>query len=418
MYAMLMGYIASLKIPRFAIASLVPFMVEELGLPATVLPTLLAAFHPGYIASMMPGGKAVQTFGSKPVILMGTLGTALSFTLFPLAARTNRPVVALCSLMAVSGLFQGPMAPSLGQASRDWMPTRSAGDKIEKAWALKFQMLSHTAAPALSALITPRIAARYGWRRVVALYGAAGVLFGLLFQLTASSKPRAEGQPKTAAVAATAAIASKPSWAMFKLPAVHAIMAYHIAYDNMNQTMVALAPTMFMRKFGLSPVQMSTYVSAAQAVHIPFGFMVTGIETFLLKLGWPVLKIRKTMTGWGSLIEAVLAVAYGAARTPLQAAIAYALLDSAAQLHSSGAWPNFMEVGGEWSAMLYAVDNTFAQQTAILVPFMGIGMQQLTGSWLPHLLFGAGLKLLSGGLFVLNASVTPAQEQLAARRKN
>ena len=419
MYGLLMGYIGSLKIPRFAIASLVPFMVEELKLPATVLPTLLAAFHPGYIASMMPGGKAVDTFGSKPVILVGSVGTALSFALFPIAAATRFPVTALSVLMAVSGLFQGPMAPSLGQANRDWMPDCSAGDKIEKAWALKFQMLSHTAAPALSALMTPRLAAYYGWRKVVLLYGVLGTLFGVVFQLGGKSKP-AQAAILGGAVANTADQAqqgkTKGDWNMFKLPSVHAIMAYHIAYDNMNQTMTALAPTMFMRKFGLSAVQMSSYVASAQAVHIPVGFCITGIESLLLKRGVPVLRIRKAMTCWGSLIEAVLAVAYGAARTPLQASIAYAALDSVAQLHSSGAWPNFMEVGGEYSAMLYAVDNTFAQQTAILVPFMGIGLQRLTGSWLPHLLFGAALKLISGTMFLLNASVTPAKEQLEARR--
>eukprot|EP01048_Picozoa_sp_COSAG05_P017660 COSAG05_NODE_2450_length_3052_cov_3.028446_4_plen_177_part_00 len=137
MYGLLMGYIGSLKIPRFAIATLVPFMVEELKLPATVLPTLLAAFHPGYIASMMPGGKAVDTFGSKPVILVGSVGTALSFALFPIVAATRFSVTALSVLMAVRGLFQGPMAPSLGQVNRDWMPDCSAGDKIEKAWERK-----------------------------------------------------------------------------------------------------------------------------------------------------------------------------------------------------------------------------------------------------------------------------------------
>ena len=91
----------------------------------------------------------------------------------------------------------------------------------------------------------------------------------------------------------------------------------------------------------------------------------------MLKYGIPVLRIRKAMTCTGSLLEAVFALWYGAAQTPFQAALAYGAIDSAAQLHSSGAWPNFMEVGGEETAMFYAVDNTFAQSTAILVPFLG-----------------------------------------------
>ena len=108
-----------------------------------------------------------------------------------------------------------------------------------------------------------------------------------------------------------------------------------------------LAPTFFVQKFGLSQVQMSGYVSAAQIAHIPAGFVVTALESVLVKRGVRTLTIRRWMTGLGSFVEAVTAVGYGLARTPLQAAIAYALCDSASQLHSSGAWPNYYEVGGE-----------------------------------------------------------------------
>ena len=197
-----------------------------------------------------------------------------------------------------------------------------------------------------------------------------------------------------------------------------------------------LAPTFFVQKFGLSQVQMSGYVSAAQIAHIPAGFVVTALESVLVKRGVRTLTIRRWMTGLGSFVEAVTAVGYGLARTPLQAAIAYALCDSASQLHSSGAWPNYYEVGGEdtvgkrflhrkfknfskkkWffpaQAMLNAVDNTFASSTAIVVPYMGFGMLSATGSWVPHLAFGALLKVVSGLMFMKDASVTPVREQLA-----
>jgi hypothetical protein len=60
------------------------------------------------------------------------------------------------------------------------------------------------------------------------------------------------------------------------------------------------------------------------------------------------------MTGLGSLVEALAAIGYGFAATPLQAAVAYALCDSASQLHSSGAWPNYYEVGGEDTVRLHS----------------------------------------------------------------
>ena len=94
------------------------------------------------------------------------------------------------------------------------------GVQIERAWALKFQMLSHSACPAIAAAITPRcvliavlvddfvlsvplrcspspvshainrrLAQRYGWRRAAYVYAAACGVFGLAWQLFARSKP-------------------------------------------------------------------------------------------------------------------------------------------------------------------------------------------------------------------------------------
>ena len=71
--------------PRFAINSLVPFIVAQYGMPSAATASLLAAFHPGYVASMIPGGGATVAWGAKPVIQLGVLGTALTLALMPVA---------------------------------------------------------------------------------------------------------------------------------------------------------------------------------------------------------------------------------------------------------------------------------------------------------------------------------------------
>jgi len=55
--------------------------------------------------------------------------------------------------------------------------------------------------------------------------------------------------------------------------------------------------------------------------------------------------------------------------------------------------------------VLNAVDNTFASSTAIVVPYLGFALLNLTGSWLPHMAFGSMLKLISGAAFVKDAQV-------------
>ena len=98
-------------------------------------------------------------------------------------------------------------------------------------------MLSHTAAPAVAAFLTPRLADRLSWQNVCFLYAGAGAVFGTLWQLGASSKPTTAAEPAPAATPAAKAeprTKTKVPWRMFRLPCVRALMAYHIAYDNMK----------------------------------------------------------------------------------------------------------------------------------------------------------------------------------------
>ena len=257
-YAMMIGYIFSIKVPRFAINSLVPFIVAQYGMPSAALASLLAAFHPGYVTSMIPGGGATVRWGSKPVIQLGVLGTAATLALMPTAARLGRPAVTLAAVMVFMGLTQGPMSPALGQMSRDWMPKGEGAAQIEKAWSQRFQMLSHTAAPAVAAFLTPRFCDRFSWQAVCYTYAAGGAVFGLLWQLAVTSKPphlQAGARETPEAKRQSTEQQQQPQsnsipWHMFRLPSVQALMMYHIAYDNMNLSFGMLAPTYFVRKFG------------------------------------------------------------------------------------------------------------------------------------------------------------------------
>ena len=75
---------------------------------------------------------------------------------------------------------------------------------VERAWAQRFVSLSHNVCPLLAALLTPRIASRWGWRAVCYIFAAVGGGFLVLWQLLASDKPEAlgataEGTAKAAA---------------------------------------------------------------------------------------------------------------------------------------------------------------------------------------------------------------------------
>ena len=122
------------------------------------------------------------------------------------------------------------------------------------------------------------------------------------------------------------------------------------------------------------------------------------------------------MTGVGCLLEAAFLIVYGLACTPAQAAAVFGAIDIAAQLHGSGGWTSFMEIGGPDAAVINSVSNSVANGFGFIVPHMGLYMRRATGSWLPHLVFGAVLKALSGLYFMRCASDRTARELLEESR--
>jgi sugar phosphate permease len=375
-YGLLMGDILALKIPRLSIPSMVPFIVAELGLPQSSVPALLSAFHPGYVASNLPGGPLVQRFGAKMVGLVGIAGTAALFGLMSgVGIARTRASSLLMALMLVMGLLQGPLSPVLMQTNQQWIPSATAADKVERTWSIRLQSLMHSFAPALSVAITPRLAARFNWKTVCKIYAGGTFGYAVLWTVAFADSPprsladRVDTEPVTQKQERKQQQEPEQKttveWGILRLPHSLTLIAYHVAFDNLETTLFQLAPTMFVEKFGMSVVQMSSFVGVAQMVHVPAGFAVSALESLLIKRRVDTLTVRRTFTCLASVLEASCAIAYALAKTPLQAAICYGLSDCCSQLHGSGAWTSFMEHGGKDAATLNSVSNTLASLTGV-----------------------------------------------------
>lgn len=68
--------------------------------------------------------------------------------------------------------------------------------------------------------------------------------------------------------------------------------------------------------------------------------------------------------------------------------------------------------------MIGAVGNVLANAFGVIVPFMGVVLHTRTGSWVPHLAFGAALKLMATASYLMTATLEDARTTLAkeARR--
>jgi len=226
------------------INTLVPFMVADLQLPRSATPTLLAAFHPGYISSQVPFAAVVAQKGPKFVAAIQLAGSAVLLSLIPRAGNVGgRPaVLAMSALMLGMGVFQGPMSPVQSQLSRDWMP-----EGIERAWAYRILSLSHSSTPLLAAVLTPRIADRFGWRFVCYLFAAVAGGFTLVWQALASDVPGAAKKPQRTEAAGAEDSAPKKAkkafdWRILRTKPAMALFACHVAADFGEFTRHQLAP--------------------------------------------------------------------------------------------------------------------------------------------------------------------------------
>lgn len=97
----------------------------------------------------------------------------------------------MSALMLGMGVFQGPMSPVQSQISRDWMKVG-----VERAWAYRMLSLSHSSTPLLAAIMTPRLASRFGWKFVCYIYAAVAGAFTGVWLLLAGDSPGGKRKKK------------------------------------------------------------------------------------------------------------------------------------------------------------------------------------------------------------------------------
>ena len=80
--------------------------------------------------------------------------------------------------------------------------------------------------------------------------------------------------------------------------------------------------------------------------------------------------MRRATTVLASVLEAAAVLCYGAARSAGAATVHYSVAMMAAQLHMSGAWSCFYDLGGRDVPTLSSVANTLANVTGLVVPYL------------------------------------------------
>lgn len=148
--AILLGYL-----PWYNFSAVLPAMQREFGLTGLQVGRILAAFQAGYVLVVLTTGWLADRLGDRRIVLIGTLGVAVSSTAFAFLARDFMSILAL---RALTGMFAGAIyAPGMSLLSK-WFPPR------ERGVALGMYTGALTAAYAGSYFVAGPLSASDGWQ--------------------------------------------------------------------------------------------------------------------------------------------------------------------------------------------------------------------------------------------------------------
>ncbi|WAH61141.1 MFS transporter [Pseudomonas silvicola] len=149
----------------------------ELGLSHGEMGWLFSAFAWAYMLMQLPGGLAIDRFGSIKVLGLAIIGWSLftaaigSVALMPVSVA----FVAVFALRFLVGVAEAPCFPANSKIVSLWFPTAERGTATSI-----FNASQYFAAVVFTPLLA-WISTRWGWPWIFYVMGVAGVLMGLVF---------------------------------------------------------------------------------------------------------------------------------------------------------------------------------------------------------------------------------------------
>jgi sugar phosphate permease len=153
---------------RLSVGPLGPFFKSELHLSSVQVGLVLSAASFGYLLSQVPAGWWADRVGARwPLAIGEYIAAASMFALFLAPSYTT-----LLTLMFVTGVGCGFLAPSSTQAVVVWFPAR------ERATIMGLKQTAINLGGIIGAATLPLIALRFGWRYGFLALGVIATIAG------------------------------------------------------------------------------------------------------------------------------------------------------------------------------------------------------------------------------------------------
>jgi hypothetical protein len=313
---------------RNSVNFIVPFIVRAQKFSDAQAAVLLAGFFPGYVVTQIPAGLIARSVGEKSLTTINCVANGLLFSLLPSVCKLGAWPLAVC--LTTMGLLQGTIVPCMVGMQVWWLPR----DGPEKVWAARSLSIGSVWAQIVAGCVTPVLAtSATGWSLCAYSYGAANLAFAAVWYRLAANKPDSWRGPPTMGPAERALLElSRPDITagkrvhtndrdvpgvtheqeqplgivdLLRVPAARGCCFCAFGIGTLVYNLVPAAPSYFMTQLRCDPLLVGRLLALPPVVMQATDLATAAVEASLLRRGWKLLDVRRTVSCGGLAMGAL-----------------------------------------------------------------------------------------------------------------
>ena len=352
-------------VDRAAVGQVAPVLSQELRLSPVQIGYVFAAFGLAYSAFEIPSGWLGDWIGPRKVLLR----IVLWWSFFTAATGWARNFGSLLATRFLFGVGEAGCFPNLAKCFSTWLP------RHERLRAEGLKAASARWGGAVTPVLFFYLQMWLGWRGVFQVFGAAGVLWAVIFYAWYRDDPREHKGVNTAELqlidaAGRRVLDRRPApWPAFlRSPSAWFLCTQWFCYSYGFYFYLTWLPSYLQQERHLN-VHTSALLAGLPLFSAGLGSIFSGFTCArLMKAGLRIAAVRKFMAVCGFGFAAVMLLVSMHLLHALPAVAALAASSFAAELSGPVAWTTCMDLGGHFVGSLAGAMNTLGQLGGAAAP--------------------------------------------------
>lgn len=365
---------------------------------------VLSSFFIGYMLAMIPTGWLANRYGGRTLMAVALVGWSAFTFLTPIAASLSFGALIITRILM--GVGEAASFPAVYNLLARWVP------KTEKTRAAAINLTGIPLGTIFGLSVTGWLVAHYGWQSVFYVFGAAGVVFAVIWFWLVRARP-AEHPTISAAERAlllpledeAGGVGEPVPWrVLLSHSAVWALVINHFCANWTLYLMLTWLPSYFRDAQNLSITNSGLFSVAPWISQFVVGNLSGVVADKMIARGVSVTLVRKIMQCTGLWGAALCLLAASQATTPV-----YALMTMCGALGFGGmCWAGFasnhLDIAPRHADVLWSISNTAGTLPGIIGVIATGWLLDVTGGYTATFMVAAGINVVGGLIWLIWAT--------------